>query len=145
MEALTIRQSVVVNASQQRVWEAITTPEQLSAWFGSTFRFDKLAVGEPMHFIHEEKIISSDLVITEVEPIERFAFKWPAELGYPILTQVTFTLEPVAGGTRVTVTDSGYEALPEDVARRRFEQNADGWRIQLEEHLPAYLARLEEV
>ncbi len=66
-----------------------------------------------------------------VEPPERFSFRWPAAPGSPVTPLVTFTLETVPEGTQVTVTEAGFEGLPEAQRRPRFELNDEGWRIQL--------------
>jgi hypothetical protein len=82
--------------------------------------------------------------IALVEPQARFAFHWPAEQGYEAQTLVTFHLETVPDGTRITVTEQGFEALPEDVRRIPFERNAEGWAIQMD-NIAAYLRAAENV
>jgi uncharacterized protein YndB with AHSA1/START domain len=77
-----------------------------------------------------------------VEPPERFAFRWTPEPGNPAESLVTFRLEVVPGGTLVTVTESGFEALPDSLRQKRAEMNAQGWGFVLE-HLAAYLATTE--
>jgi uncharacterized protein YndB with AHSA1/START domain len=45
------------------------------------------------------------------------------------MTLVTFTLEAVEGGTLLTITESGFDAVP--LARRAdaFEANEEGWAM----------------
>jgi len=43
MEAVAITRSIVVAADRERVWRAITTPEQIAQWF-EPIRFERLAV-----------------------------------------------------------------------------------------------------
>jgi uncharacterized protein YndB with AHSA1/START domain len=134
-----IRRSVVVAADRETVWQAITQPEQFSKWFGGQIQFERLAVGEAMTFFETE---SGTIAI--VEPPERFGFYWTAETGYPVETLVTFHLETVAGGTRITVTETGFEALPEEVRQIPFDRNNKGWGIQME-NIAAYLRTVDDV
>lgn len=126
MEALVIERSMVVNAKQQRVWQAITEPERISTWFGGKFAFERLVPGEPMTIFDT---YPGEIAI--VEPQDRFAFYWLAEENYTVRTLVTFVLQPEAEGTRITVTEAGFEALPAELAKSRFESNSGGWEIQL--------------
>lgn len=76
-----VTREVVVEAPIEDVWEALTDPEQLEEWFS-------------------EDGVERELVIEEVEPGRRVAYAW--EEG-----DVAIELEEVAGGTRVSVTESG--------------------------------------
>lgn len=123
-----IRQSIVVKANRERVWRALTHPDHFSRWFGMKIEFPVLAVGEDMIF--DPDGLNGKGRIAAVEPMDRFAFYW-TQMEKPIETLVTFQLETVAEGTRVTVTDVGYDALPENVIERRFKMNNDGWAEQM--------------
>ncbi|HEX9503294.1 MAG TPA: SRPBCC domain-containing protein [Patescibacteria group bacterium] len=50
----------------------------------------------------------------------------------------TYTLEEENGGTRFTVTETGFESLSEDVRKERLDQNGKGWEMALE-NLKAYI------
>lgn len=134
-----IRRSVVVTASREKVWRAITQPEHFSKWFGGEIQFERLAAGEAMTFFGTEPA-----TIAIVEPPERFAYRWVAETGYSAETLVTFHLEAVPEGTRITVTETGFEALPEDVRHIPFERNGKGWSIQMDS-IAAYLQTADDV
>ncbi len=51
----------------------------------------------------------------------------------------TYTLEEENGGTRFTVTETGFESLPEDARNERLDQDSKGWEMLLE-NLKAFLA-----
>jgi uncharacterized protein YndB with AHSA1/START domain len=76
-----------------------------------------------------------------VEEPDVFAFTWPI-YGLPDddprRTYVEFTLEPSGAGTRLTVVESGFGQLPEDVYRKAFDGNTEGWVKELGE-LAGYL------
>ena len=102
----------------------------------------KPAAGEKMTFRYNGEVIGYGKVVTAEAP-QRFAFHWTPEPGNPTLSLVTFVLEAVSEGTRVTITEAGFEALPEDVRKKRYEMNGEGWGITLD-HLTAYLAARQE-
>ncbi len=133
--SLKIERSIVINAEREKIWRVITTPEHFSRWFGMTIRFERLEVGMVMSFSEAGEHAAyedDDARIRRVEPPEWFAFTWTPEPGFPVETLVTFHLEVVAGGTRVTVTEEGLEALPETHRYSRFQMNERGWEVQLE-------------
>ena len=95
MEAVTIKRSIWINAPRQRVWEAVTVPEQIAGWFapGMTFK-------------NENNIISIlmdgqyvDVAWVEVvEPPRQLTTR-----GLPNkLIATTYLLEEENGGTRFT-------------------------------------------
>ncbi|TDJ74544.1 MAG: hypothetical protein E2O39_04850 [Planctomycetota bacterium] len=47
-------------------------------------------------------------------------------------TLVEFHLEAGTGGSRLTVTESGFDALPEDCRADAFARNEGGWTLQME-------------
>lgn len=137
-----IRRSILLAADREKVWRAITQPRHFSNWFGCEVRFNRLAAGETMTFVAEG---ATDFGrIATVEPPERFAFHWMPEPGYLVETLVTFYLESVAEGTRLTVIEQGLEALPAEVRQSRFNLNDMGWKGQLD-NIAAYLQKVDDV
>ena len=130
--------SMVINAEQARVWQAITEAAQISQWFDGSMKWEfKPAAGEKMTFTYDGKVIGYGKVVA-AEPMTHFAFHWTSEPGNPVESLVTFRLETVAEGTRLTITEAGFEALPENVRQKRYDMNSEGWGITLD-HLTAYL------
>jgi uncharacterized protein (TIGR02246 family) len=130
--------SMVIAAAQDRVWSALTNAAQISKWFDSSMQWDFEPVsGSNMTFRYEGKVLGYGKVVT-ADPKTHFAFHWTPEPGVPVESLVTFRLEPVGDGTRVTVSEEGFEALPDDLRQRRYEMNSNGWSITLRE-LDAYL------
>lgn len=138
-ETIAVERSIVVAADQQRVWRAITDAAQISKWFDGNMSWDfKLGVGELIKFYMNGELLGTGHVRV-IEPPERFVLSWTVEPNDPTETLVTFTLEKVVQGTRVTVVESGFEKL-RDAERRqpRAADNSDGWR-QVLEHLVTFL------
>ena len=123
----------------EKVWTALTTAEGLGGWFGRGAEIDDLAPGGQAR-IQWGPDDESILVIQVVEPIRRFAYTWPIEglpPSDPRRTYVEFLLEPIPTGTRLTVVETGFAQLPDDLAAAH-DANVTGWRKQLAE-LAAYL------
>ncbi len=136
-----------------RVWRARTEPAEIGAWFGEQVELELRPGGRMVqHFRDPSRpelgLMRSQQVITEVDPPRRLAWAWqpydaPELEGRPVLegphTIVTFTLEPVARGTLLTVVESGFAGLPADRGAQAQKENQGGWDHELGE-LRAYLA-----
>jgi uncharacterized protein YndB with AHSA1/START domain len=109
-----VTRHVRIEATPEAVWEALTDPRELAAWFGAAGTIDP-RVGGAVRFRWPDGSERRGLVI-ELDPPRRLAFRWrglrtsgagPSAVEVRV---VTFTLEPDrAGGrkgTRVTVTES---------------------------------------
>ncbi|GEM29999.1 SRPBCC domain-containing protein [Nocardia neocaledoniensis] len=117
-----------------KVWAAITTAEGLASWFGNTAEID-LRPGGDMRMTWKEGF-SADMRVERVEEPSVFGYTWPIN-GLPDedprRTYVEFTLEPVGTGTRLTVVETGFAQLPEDLHKEAFEGNVGGWKSELGE------------
>ncbi len=117
-----------------KVWAALTTAEGLAGWFGQQAAIDLRPGGSAsMKWDHGH---IADMRVERVEEPTVFAFTWhiyglPDD--DPRRTYVEFTLEPAGAGTRLTVVESGFSQLPEDVYRQAFDGNTQGWASELGE------------
>jgi len=136
-----IEKAAVLRAPRSRVWRALSDVREFSAWFLTNFEgeFAEGAIvrGRPTNPGYEHLTI--EIRIERMEPERRFSFRWhPYEVDLSKnssaepTTLVEFTLEDVPEGTRLTVVESGFDALP---AGRRFEafrENESGWIEQMQ-------------
>ena len=81
-----------------RVWRALTEKEALAEWLLPT-DFEP-EPGRPFQFRQDDGGDVIDGSVVEVEEARRLSYTWRAEPEQPP-TVVTWTLEPVEGGTRV--------------------------------------------
>ena len=141
-----IERTMVLPAPRQRVWEAITKPEQLAHWFGVVSDMD-FRVGGAIHFTWENEPCPYTGRIEVIEEPRRFAFRWPSyAVGHPKLTFATapstlveITLEDRAEGTQLTLVESGFASLPQPIpAGEAYQDNQQGWQACLSA-LHAYL------
>ncbi len=134
----TIERQMLLKASRERVWDAITKPELLTKWFFTTIDASSLKVGQEFRMGWPEYNASARAVVVEMTPRSRFAYRWEhsdgdhsAPLADTPTTLVTFDLEDSEGGTRLTVIESGIAALPN--AASVFSDNSSGWTSELGE------------
>lgn len=147
-----IEEQVTLAAPRARVWRALTDPAELGAWFGMNLAGATIAPGAhvkgPITIPGYEHVVF-DAIIEELVPEQRFSWRWhPHAVDLSVdysaepRTLVTFTLEDAAGGgTLVRVVESGFRGLPESRRHSAFLGNSAGWKGQLTENLPGYLAQ----
>jgi len=129
-----IERTVQVAHPPAKVWAALTTAEGLGSWFGNKATIDLRPGGSAsMTWDHG---LTAEMRVERVEEPTVFAFTWhiyglPDD--DPRRTYVEFTLEAVGEGTRLTVVESGFAQLPDDVYRKAYESNTDGWASELGE------------
>ena len=132
-----IRRSIHIDADAHAVWEIIAEP----GWFindGSwaeheiTTDGDTARVVDPVHGEFSIRTVALD-------PPHRAVFQWlggqAGDVGAGDLAAntVEFTVEPDGTGVLLTVRETGFAGLHDDavVRRRRFEENSEGWEIEL--------------
>lgn len=148
MENDSITRQIQIDADPQRVWDALADATAFGQWFrvklDGPFAVGETTTGKMTYPGHEGAPWTS---VTDVmDPPKRFVFRWPncppgEEAGPNTVWQtVEFTLQPQDGGTLVTVTETGFAALPEDRRISVLRDNREGWRIQtinLKHHVEA--------
>jgi uncharacterized protein YndB with AHSA1/START domain len=134
MDQLTVERSIWIDAPRERVWQAVTDPEHVEKWFspGTAWRLSALSVGGRLFVPNEETGAEMYTQVIElIDPPYKFVMRSKPEP--PETPHVTaYTLEEEKGGTRLTVTYSGYELEPGDIRWTNMEQNAFGFGMMLE-------------
>jgi uncharacterized protein YndB with AHSA1/START domain len=142
-----IEKSVEIKAPVSRVWRALTDHTEFAQWFkvklqtpfavGAVTRGNVASPGcEHLKF---------EVTVTAKEPERYFAFTWHP---FPIdpnedysketPTLVEFTLEPMGGGTRLRVVESGFDNIPAHRRAEAFRMNEGGWEAQMK-NIAAYV------
>jgi uncharacterized protein YndB with AHSA1/START domain len=146
-----IEKKVLLRAPRERVWRAISDSKQFGSWFG--VQFDRpFAAGttitgkitpttvDPevakMQKPHEG--MAFQFAVDRIEPMRLFSFRWhpyavdPAvDYSKETATLVVFELDEVAGGTMLTVTESGFDRIPLERRAKAFASNEQGWAAQM--------------
>lgn len=135
-----IEKSIELAASPERVWRALTDHEEFGEWFRVRLH-GPFAVGEVSrghmtypgyeHFKWEARVVA-------MEAPRLFAFTWHPYAVDPDKdysdeppTRVEFRLEPAGDGTRLTVTESGFDAIPAGRRDEALRMNERGWEAQV--------------
>ena len=103
-----VRREVVLPASPDEVWDALTDPDRLAEWFANDVDLDPRPGGEGL--FRWDDGATRRAVVEVVEEPRRFAFDWFDDADGEA-TSVDFTLEEVAEGTRLTVVESTPDGL----------------------------------
>jgi uncharacterized protein YndB with AHSA1/START domain len=131
-----VRRTIEIRAPRERVWEALTQPDHLLGWFPTERAEVDLRPGGDASFVWEDS--ADEAVIEVVERPARLVFRWrPAGLARAYTT-VSFTLEDTPDGTRLSLVETGFAALPDQIAQQSREGNDAGWAGELDE-LKTYL------
>lgn len=145
-----IEQQVILDAPLPRVWRAISDSAEFGTWFGletaDTFapgakiraRIAVTKVDPEVAELQKPHVGTPfEIDVERVEPERLLSFRWHpgasgADASDEPTTLVTFAIRPEAGRTVLTITESGFDLLPE--ARREAARvaNAGGWRHQAE-------------
>ena len=133
----TIQREVTINASKERIYEAIANPELVTKWFPETLEGSYTVGEQPIFGFGDHG--KNQICIIAAQPHEYFAYRWvPGANHYlgDVLkvpnTLVEFRITEQADGTcKVTLTESGFVNLPKELMESAFNQNSAGWDFML--------------
>jgi uncharacterized protein YndB with AHSA1/START domain len=143
-DEFTVRRTISIKAPIDKVWAAITEAEHLSRWFPQSAVLNDVSVGAEGVFTWDDYEPFA-VRIEELDPPRMIAYRWSNESARAVppthvddsqSTVFRFTLEPIDGGTQLTVVESGFGTLPDPAGS--LESNRGGWNSELDE-LVAYL------
>ena len=133
MAELDITRSIDIHAPLDRVWAAITEPDLIAQWFGETAEFDATpggagSFGWPDHGPFR-------VVVEHVDEPKTLVYRWARDAGVDPVpgnsTLVRFDLTEIADGTRLDLSETGFEELEDPRGARA--GNVEGWRAELAE------------
>jgi uncharacterized protein YndB with AHSA1/START domain len=135
-----IHKQVALRATPARVWRALSSAREFSTWFGAQIR-DEFVPGATVRgtVSYQGKELEMVLQIERMEPDRLLAFRWhpyavdtSVDYSNEPMTLVEIALSPTSDGTQVTVTESGFDAIPPARRAKAFEMNSGGWTAQLD-------------
>jgi uncharacterized protein YndB with AHSA1/START domain len=148
-----IEKQIELNAPVSRVWQAVTDYRQFGKWFGvnleGPFVAGEVSRGNITYPGYEYIIFEAR--VQKIEPERLFSFTWPhpksmeraeytGDYSKAPSTLVEFRLEPTRNGTRLQITESGFDRLPDDRRDEAFRRNDGGWTEQIK-NIAAYVAK----
>jgi len=136
-----IEKEIVVRAPRARVWRAITDAQEFGKWFQAEMK-DPFVPGARVSgritypgYEH----LTLEVQVERMEPEHLFSWRWhpyavdpKQDYSNQPTTLVVFELEEIPEGTRLKVTESGFDQIP--LARRAeaFRMNSEGWAEQVQ-------------
>lgn len=135
-----IEKKIVLRAPRSRVWHAIADAEQFGAWFGARLEgeFAPGARVEGRITSPGYEHVTMEMTVERVDPERLFSFRWHPYAVEPGVdysneptTLVEFRLDEVAGGTELTVVESGFDRIPMTRRADALRMNDAGWAEQI--------------
>jgi uncharacterized protein YndB with AHSA1/START domain len=120
-----IRRQVVMPVTPERLWQALTDPEQVAGWFGGHLEWE-LKEGGRAWFQGDD---GTERVgrVEAVRPGRHLRFRWRSvavdESG---VSEVSYLLEPVEEGTRLTIQERQVTAPDLDRPRASAARHSGG-------------------
>jgi uncharacterized protein YndB with AHSA1/START domain len=142
-----IEKRIELKAPVSRVWRALTDYREFGEWFGvkieGPFVVGQMSRGQITHPGYEH--LKWEAMVQKMEPEHLFSFT-----GHPYAidpevdysretpTLIEFKLEKTDTGTRLVLTESGFDKIPSHRRLEAFRMNDRGWTEQtknIERHL----------
>jgi uncharacterized protein YndB with AHSA1/START domain len=146
-----IEKSALLKAPPERVWRAVSDAREFGSWFGVAFDGPFVAgqtiTGRIVPTTADAEVAKLqephtgkrfEFKVEAIQPPHRIAFRWHPFAMDPNVdyskeptTLIVFELTPEGKDTRLTIVESGFDAIP--LARRAaaFTANDGGWTHQI--------------
>jgi uncharacterized protein YndB with AHSA1/START domain len=132
---------IELNAPVSRVWRALSDHEEFGRWFrvrlDGPFVPGTISTGHMTYEGYEHMPWLA--TIERMEPEHLLSFRRhdfdensDADIADQPTTHVEFRLEPSANGTMLTITETGFAALPDHRRIAVMRDNTHGWNVQAE-------------
>jgi uncharacterized protein YndB with AHSA1/START domain len=137
-----IQRSIAINAPRSRVWQALSNAAEFGNWFGVALQGQSFEAGQPVrgHITHPGyEHIAFEATVEHIEPERLLSWRWhpyaidpDTDYSHEPTTLVVFELREIPGGTELTVTESGFDAIPPSRRAEAFRMNSSGWDAQMQ-------------
>lgn len=156
-----IEKQVLLHATRERVWQAISDSRQFGSWFGVAFdgpfiegarltgRIVPTTVDAEVARLQQPYAGKTfEFSVEHIEPMTRISFRWHPYALEPGIdyskeptTLIVFQLTEVSGNILLSIVESGFDQIPLERRAKAFAANEGGWAKQTE-LIAKYLARL---
>jgi len=135
-----IEKHIELKAPVSRVWRALTDYREFGEWFrvklDGPFVAGQVSRGQITYPGYEH--LKWEAVVQKLEPERLFSFTWHPYAVDPKVdyskepqTLVEFKLEKTPTGTRLLLTESGFDRIPAARRMEAFRMNDGGWTEQM--------------
>lgn len=145
-----IEKQVVLRAPRERVWHAVSDAQRFGTWFGVEFDGPFVAGAKVTGRITPTRVDAEiaksqephagkpfEWTVERIEPMRSISFRWhpfavepDVDYSQEPTTLVVFELEDAPGGTKLTITESGFDGIPLARRAKAFTANEQGWTAQ---------------
>ena len=146
-----IEKTIVLRAPLERVWQAVSDARRFGSWFGVEFE-GAFAPGRELTGRIVPTTVDPEVAklqephrgkpfaftVERIEPMRRITFRWhpfaidpKVDYSKEPMTLIVFALEEAEGGTRLTITESGFDGIPGARREQAYRANEGGWEHQL--------------
>ena len=134
-----IVKTIELGAPVSRVWRALTDPTEFGQWFrvklDGPFKPGVVSTGMMTYPGYEQ--CPWRAVIERMDHEQLLSFRWHdfdetsgVDISEQPVTLVEIRMEPTTDGTLLTITESGFEAIPDPRRLEVLRDNTEGWDIQ---------------
>ena len=133
-----IQREILIQASQEAIYQAIADPDQVVKWFPETLEGEYKPDSQPIFGFGDHG--KSRVYIVAAKPHTYFAYRW-----VPGTNQLTEDIQSVPntlvefiipaaneGVCTVTLKETGFAALPAPMGEDAIKQNSGGWDFMLD-------------
>jgi uncharacterized protein YndB with AHSA1/START domain len=155
-----IEKQILLRATRERVWRAVSDAKEFGSWFGVAFdgpfaagtrvtgRIVPTTVDAEVAKMQEPYAGKAyDWTVERIEPMQRISFRWhpyAVEEGVDYskepTTLIEFELVDAPGGILLKISESGFDEIPLARRAKAFKANEGGWQMQtrlIEKYLAA--------
>jgi uncharacterized protein YndB with AHSA1/START domain len=155
-----IDKQILLRATRERVWRAVSDAKEFGSWFGVAFdgpfaagtrvtgRIVPTTVDAEVAKMQEPYTGKAyDWTVERIEPMQRISFRWhpyAVEEGVDYskepTTLIEFELVDAPGGILLKISESGFDQIPLARRAKAFKANEGGWQMQtrlIEKYLAA--------
>lgn len=145
-----IEKKILLRATRERVWRAVSDAKEYGSWFGVAFdgpfvegkrltgRITPTTVEAEVARMQEPYAGKAfEWTIERIEPMRLIAFRWhpyAVEEGIDYskepTTLIEFELRDASGGILLVITESGFDQIPLARRAKAFKANEGGWEMQ---------------
>ncbi|MBK9771812.1 MAG: SRPBCC family protein [Candidatus Obscuribacter sp.] len=135
-----IKRKIELKAPLSKIWQALTGLQKFGQWFLINLRAlypqARHSRQYPPHPGYEH--VTMSVKVHKIEPQSLFSYYWHPYAVDPQKdysgeppTLVEFRLKAIDGGTLLSVSESGFDALPASRRDEAFRMNDGGWAQQM--------------
>ena len=136
-----IEKSIELKAPVSRVWRALTDYREFGQWFRveleGPFVPGQVSRGRITYPGYEH--VTMQVTVQKMEHERLFSYTWhpyaidpKVDYSHEPPTLVEFKLEKIPSGTRLTLTESGFDKIPASRRAEAFRKNESGWAAQIQ-------------